>query len=326
MRRREFITLVGGAAAAWPPGARAQQRSTPVVGFLSSLSQAFTGHLIEAARRGLSEAGFTEGQNIEIEYRFADGEYDRLPKLASELVRRPVSIIIAAAPPAAFAAKTLTTTIPIVFVVGVDPVASGLVASLNRPGANATGMSLITGPLGQKRIEFLRMLLPKASAIAMLANPASPDAVPEIRDVQAVAQANNIAISMFNAGTLGETETAFAEIASAKPAALLVGSDPFFTQQAKHIAGLAAHYRLPTIYPFREFAAAGGLMSYGTSLSSAYRQAGLYAARILKGTKPADLPVMLPTTFELVINRMAAEALGLNIPDTLLAIANEVFE
>jgi putative tryptophan/tyrosine transport system substrate-binding protein len=325
VRRRDFITLLGSAAAAWPLAARAQQ-AMPVVGFLTALSEAETAYQIIPFRRGLSEGGFVEGRNVAIEYRFADGQYERLTTLAAEFVRRPVSLIVGAAPPAALAAKVATTTIPIVFIVGLDPVAAGLVASFNRPGGNATGISLVTGPLGQKRVEFLQEFMPKAAAIAMLVNPVSPDAVPEIRDVQAVAHASNVAIRIINASTAAEIESAFVALANSKPERLLVGSDPFFVLSRPQITALAAKLGVPTIYPFREFAAAGGLMSYGTSLAGAYREAGVYVSRILNGANPSDLPVLQPTKFELVVNLKTAKALGLEIPPTLLARADEVIE
>jgi putative tryptophan/tyrosine transport system substrate-binding protein len=274
----------------------------------------------------LSEAGFVEGQNLTIDYRFAEGQYDRLQGFAHELVRRPVSLIAAASPPAALAAKAATTTIPIVFVVGFDPVAAGLATSFNRPGGNATGIFLITALLGQKRLELVRDLNPKATAVAMLVNPVSPDAAPEIEDVQAAAQANNISIGVFNASTPPEIDAAFASIAEHKPDAFLCGSDPFFVIRRDQIIQHAARLKVPAIYPFREFPASGGLISYGTSLAGAYRQAGIYGGRILKGTKPADLPVLQPTTFELVLNLKTARVLGIDIPATLHARTDEVIE
>ena len=326
MRRRPFITLLGGAALAWPLAARAQQAAMPVVGFLSSVSQAQTGHMVAAFQRGLGETGWMDGRNVAIDYRFVDGQYDRLPALTSEMVRRPVSLLLAAGPPAALAAKVATTTIPIVFVVGFDPVGAGLVASFNRPGGNATGIAMMLGPLGQKRLELVRDLVPKASIVAMLANPLSPDAVPEIREVQAAAQANGLQLRMFNASTPGDIEAAFGSLAGQRPDALLIGGDPFYMARREDIVRLAARSGLVTVYPFREFTEAGGLISYGVSLANAYRQAGIYAGRILAGVKPGDLPVMQPTTFELVINLKVAKALGVDIPPTLHARSDEVIE
>jgi putative ABC transport system substrate-binding protein len=254
MRRREFIILLGGAAAAWPHAARAQQPTMPVIGYISTLSEAQTVRHLAAFRRGLSENGFTEGGNVRIEYRWAEGQYQRLPAMAAELVRRPVSLMLAQAPPAALAAKAATATIPIVFVVGFDPVGAGLVASLNHPGGNATGMTLISFLLGQKRLEILRDISPKASVIAMLANPLSPDAIPEIGSVQAGAQAMGLELAMFNASTASDIDVAFAAIAAQKPDALLVGTDPFFTNQRAEIVARAAGLKIPAIYPFREYA------------------------------------------------------------------------
>jgi ABC-type uncharacterized transport system substrate-binding protein len=325
MRRRKFITLLGGAAAALPLVVRAQP-AMPVVGWLHSASANFTKHFASTFRKGLSEAGYVEGQNVLIEYRHADGQYDRLPGLAGELVRRPVAAIVAGSPPAALAAKVATTSIPIVFVVGLDPIAAGLVASFNRPGGNATGITLITGPLAQKRLEILRELVPKAAKIAMLVNPISPDAAPEIRDVQAAAQANGLAIKLQNASTVSELDAAFGVLSDLRPDALLVGSDPFFVARSEEFAALTARAGIPAIYPFREATDAGGLISYGTSIPNAYRQAGIFAARILKGEKPAELPVQQPTKFELVINLKTAKALGLIVPPSLLSRADEVIE
>jgi ABC-type uncharacterized transport system substrate-binding protein len=323
--RREFIFL-GGAAAAWPVTARAQQSSTRVIGFLSSLSQTQTAHHVAAFRRGLSEVGFADGENIRIEYRFADGHYERLTSMAADLIGRQVSVIVTAGPPAALAVKTATTTVPIVFIVGLDPVAAGLVGSFNRPGGNATGFSLMAAPLAQKRLELLREIVPKTSLIAMLTNPVSPDAAPEIRDVQTAAKVNRIKLNIFNASSPSDLDAAFRSLAEGRADALIIGSDPFFTNQYREIATSAGRLAIPTIYPFREFAEAGGLISYGTNIARAFREAGVYAARILRGTDPADLPVVQPTTFELVINLKTAKALGLTVPDKLLALADEVIE
>jgi putative ABC transport system substrate-binding protein len=311
---------------AWPLAARAQQPARPVIGYLSSNSEAQVAHLLASFRRGLNEVGFTEGQNVVIEFRWAAGKFDQLSAMAADLVRRRVTLILAQAPPAAQAAKASTTTIPIVFVVGVDPVTAGLVASFNRPGGNATGMTLMNAPLGQKRLELLRELAPKAAVGAMLVNPVEPDAAPEIRDVQMAAQTIGLELKMFNASKPDEIDAAFAAIAAQRPEALVVGTGAFFVNRRREIVALAARLGAPAIYPFREYASDGGLISYGTSIASAYRQAGIYAGRILKGAKPADLPVMQPTTFELVINLKTAKALDLNVPDKLLALADEVIE
>jgi putative tryptophan/tyrosine transport system substrate-binding protein len=326
MNRRTFISLVGGAAMACPRAVRAQQPAMPVIGFLSSLSEAQTAHLVASLRRGMNEIGFAEGQNLAIEYRFADGQYERLPGMAADLIRRPVGLIVAAAPPAALAARTATTTVPIVFIVGLDPVAAGLVASFNRPGGNATGMTLITGPLGQKRLELLRELAPKTSVVSMLVNPVSPDAAPELRDVQTAAQANGLQLKIFNASTPDDLAAAFASLAGERSDALLVGSDPFFVIRRQEIVDAATRLGITTIYPFREFPEAGGLISYGTNIARAYREAGVYVGRILRGAKPADLPVVQPTAFELVINLKTAKAAGLDLPAMLLARADEVIE
>jgi putative ABC transport system substrate-binding protein len=274
----------------------------------------------------LSETGYVEGKTVAVEYRFADGQYDRVPAFAAEFVRRGLSLVLAAGPPAALAAKIATTTIPIVFIVGLDPVAAGLVASLNHPGGNATGMSLITGPLGQKRLEILRELAPKMKLIPMLVNATSPDALPELRDVQSAAQAMGLELQVVSARTPEEIDSAFATFAQQRPDALLIGSDPFLMIRREQVVAAAARLKVPTVYPFREFAAAGGLMSYGTNIANAYRQAGIYSGRILKGDKTADLPVMQPTTFELVINLKAAKELGIDLPATLHARSDEVIE
>ena len=325
--RREFITLLGGAAAAWPLAARAEQQSAmPVIGFLSSLSEPQTAHLVMALVRGLSEAGLVAGQSITINHHFAEGQYDRLPAFADEFVRQRVSLIVAAGPAAALAARAATTTIPIVFIVGFDPVADGLVASFSRPGGNATGIFLVTALVGQKRLEILRELNPKASAVALLVNPVSPDAPPEIKDVEAAAQANRISIKHFNASTPAEIDAAFTSITAQRPDGLLCGSDPFFVVRREQIITHVADLKIPAVYPFREFPASGGLISYGTSLAGAYRQAGIYAGRILKGSKPADLPVLQPTAFEMVLNLRTAQALDIDVPATLHARTDEVIE
>jgi ABC-type uncharacterized transport system substrate-binding protein len=325
MRRREFITLLGGAVAV-PVAARGQQSSMPVVGFLSAVSEAATVKHQVQFRRGLRETGFVPGQNVAIEYRWAEGQYDRLPGMAADLVRRKVDVIVTQAPPAALAARTATTTIPIVFAVGIDPVAAGLVESFNRPGGNATGSTLISGPLGQKRLEILRELVPKAKVVAMVVNPFSPDAPPEIRDVQAAARANGLQLRLLNASTAAELDAAFAALEAQRPDALLVGGDPFFLVQSRMIIERIERAGLVAVHAFREFTELGGLVSYGTSIANTYRQVGIYVGRILKGAKPADLPVLQPTTFELVINLKTAQAQGIDIPPSLHARADEVIE
>lgn len=325
MKRREFIILLGGTVA-WSLAARAQQSRPPVVGWLHSASAVFTVPLVAAFRKGLSEAGFGERQNVLIEYRHANGQYDRLSGMAGELARRHVDVIFAGSPPAALAAKVATTTIPIVFVVGLDPVAAGLVGSFNRPGGNATGITLITGPLAQKRLEILRELLPKAGNIVMIVNPNTPDAVPEIREVQAAAQVNGFQITTLNATTVADLDEAFKVLAGNRPDALLIGSDPFFVSRSEQFAKSASQAKIPTIYPFRESTDAGGLISYGTNIPNAYRQGGILTAQILKGEKASSLPVQQPTKFELVINLRAAKALGLTVPPSLLSRADDVIE
>jgi putative ABC transport system substrate-binding protein len=321
MRRREFMALLGGVAA-WPALAQAM----PVVGYLSAVSEAQVAPQLDAFRRGLSQSGFAEGRDVEITYRWAEGQYQRLPALAAELVNRPVALILAQAPPAALAAKAATANIPIVFVVGFDPVGGGLVADLKRPGGNATGMTLISDVLGQKRLELVRDLSPKATTVAMLVNPLSPDTAPEIRSIQAVAKTLGFQLVMFNAATPAEIDTAFDGIVKKRPDALLIGTDPFFLNQRIQIVGRASQLPVPTIYPFRDYATTGGLLSYGTNIANSYRQAGIYAGRILKGANPAELPVMQPTTFELVINLKAASSLRIDIPPTLHARSDELIE
>jgi putative tryptophan/tyrosine transport system substrate-binding protein len=325
MKRRDFFGVLGGAVCGWPIATHAQQ-AMPVIGWLSALSErAATQHLAMFSR-GLRENGFTPGSNVAIEARWADGQYDRLPTLAAELIRHPVNVILAQAPPAALAAKTATSTIPIVFVVGIDPVTAGLVASYSRPGGNATGSTLLMASLGQKRLEIVRELAPKASVVALLHNPYSPDAAPEIRDVQTAAQANRLQLRLINASNPAELDVAFAGLGAQRPDALLVGGDPFFLVQRHSIADKVARLGLPGVYAVREMVEAGGLISYGTSIPHSFRQAGIYVARILKGAKPAELPVMQPTTFELVINLKAAKTQGIEIPANLHARSDEVIE
>jgi putative ABC transport system substrate-binding protein len=298
----------------------------PTIGWLSSISERTAVSHLAQFRRGLGENGFVLGQNVSIEHRWSDGQYDRLPAMAAELVRRPVDLILGQGPPAALAAKAATSTIPIVFVVGIDPVSRGLVASYSRPGGNATGATLIMASLGQKRIELLRELVPKAFIVAMLVNPDSPDALPEIRDVQAAAQANNLQLRLINAKTPTEIDNAFASIAAQRPDALLVGGDPFYLVERQKIVDQVARVGLVAVYPIRDFADVGGLISYGTNIPNSYRQGGIYAGRILNGAKPADLPVVQPTTFELVINLKAAKAMNFDIPPLLHARSDDVIE
>ncbi len=325
MRRREFITLLGGVAT-WPLGARAQRPAMPVVGFLSGRSPGKSAAVVNAFRRGLAENGYVEGKDIAIEFRWADGRYDRLAALAAELVARQVEVIAATGGSVSgLAAKSATSTIPIVFSSGGDAVKLGLVASLNRPGGNVTGVNLVFGALGAKRLELLRSIVP-AAAIAMLVNPNYPSAASEVQDVEAAGRTLGLRISTFNARTESEFEPAFTALVEQKAAALLVADDPYLLSQRDRIVQLAARYGVPAMYITRDFADAGGLMSYGPSIIDAYRLVGVYTGRILKGEKPADLPVVQPTKFDLVINLKTARALELTIPDKMLALADEVIE
>jgi putative tryptophan/tyrosine transport system substrate-binding protein len=325
VRRREFIALLGGAAAAWPLAARAQQPAMPVIGFLDG--QSFDLHLMTAFRQALKEAGYIEGRSVAIYFRSADGQTDRLVTLAGDIVGRRVAVIVTTGGgAAALAAYAATTTIPIVFVNGVDPVSSGLVMSLNRPGGNATGVYIFQQVLEGKRLGLLRELVPSAASIAVLLNPTNANFQTQLRGVQDAARDLGQQVSILSANTEREIDVAFATVAQSGARALLVGSDPFFGSERDQVIALAARHAIPAIYEGREFATAGGLASYGTSLADAYRQAALYAGRILKGEKPADLPIVQPTKFEFVINLKTAKTLGLDVPPGLSASADEIIE
>jgi putative tryptophan/tyrosine transport system substrate-binding protein len=327
MKRREFITLLGSAAAGWPLAARAQQPTMPVIGFLSSRSPTESASVVAEFRQGLSEVGYVVGQNVEIAFRWADGQYDRLPALAADLARRQVALIFATGGnPAVFAAKAATATIPIVFITGSDPVETRLVTSLNHPGGNLTGVSLFTSFLVPKRLELLRKLVPTATTIAFLVNPDNSNAQRDTRIAQATAGSFGQQLVVLRAGTENDIDTAFAALVQQRADALVVNTDAFFLGRRNQLVALAARHAVPTIHDLREFAAAGGLMSYGTNLADAYRQSGTYVGKILKGEKPANLPVVQPTKFDLVINLKTATALDLTIPRALLAAATEMIE
>ena len=325
MKRRAFIMLLGGAAT-WPLAARSQQAAMPVIGFLYSGSPGTTSKELVIFRQALAEAGYVEGRTVAVEYRWAEGQYDQLPALAAELVRRQVAVVVAVPIPAALAAKAATTTIPIVFSAAGDPVKLGLVDSLARPGGNATGVNFFQAELGAKQLGLLRELLPTAARIGLLVNPANANVEGVTKDVEAAASAIGVQIDVLGASDSREIEAAFATLVRNKAAALLVGADSFFFNRRLQLAILAARHTIPAVYFNREFAEAGGLMSYGTSLTEVYRQLGVYTGRILKGSKPADLPVVQSTKFEFVINLLTARALGLEIPSVLLARADEVIE
>jgi putative ABC transport system substrate-binding protein len=325
--RREFITLVGSAAAAWPLAVRAQQAGVPVIGWLGSTSPAPTSYILLAFRRGLNEVGYIDGQNVAIEYRWAEGRYDRLSALAADLVRRQVAVIVLGSTAAALAVKAATETIPVVFVIGTDPVKAGLVASLNRPGGNLTGASILHIEVTPKRLELLHELAPSATTVALLVNPTNPFAAPETRETQVAAGTLGLRLNILNASSETEIDHAFAALVEERAGALLVGADPLFqTSLRDQLVALAARHHVPAIYGYRETTAAGGLMSYGTSISDAWRLVGIYTGRILNGDKPADLPVQQSTKLELVINLKTAKSLGLDVPATLLARADEVIE
>jgi putative tryptophan/tyrosine transport system substrate-binding protein len=328
MRRREFITLVGGGAAAWPLAARAQQRALPVVGYLSARTPADSVEVLAEFRRGLGEMGFVEGQNVAIEYRWIEGRYDRLPEMVADLVRRQVAVIaIPNTTSSALAAKAATQTIPVVFNIGSDPVAVGLVASLSHPGRNVTGIAMLQIAVTAKRLELLRELVPTASSIAFLVNPGNPGfANAETKEVQEAARVLGVNLQVLNASNSSEIDAAFATLVQQQAGALLVGGDVFYISRTVQLVTLAARHAIPTIYAYLEQGAAGGLMCYGAGLASTQRSVGVYTGRILKGEKPADLPVQQVTKLQLVINMKTAKALGLEVPPTLLGRADEVIE
>ena len=323
--RRELLAALGGAVAAWPLAARAQQPRVPVIGYLHSASPEPYSSMMAAFRHGLAEAGYVDGQNVTIDYRWAEGQFDRLPALAAELVaHRPAVLVAGGGDVSAVAAKAATTTVPIVFTIGADPVGSGLVSNLSRPSGNLTGVTFFTITLGPKRLEMLRELQPKAGKIAMLVNPKSLN--PDAKEVQEAARALGQSVHVLDAASEGELDTAFRSLAQERDDALIVVSNPLFTSRREQIVTLANYQRIPAIYPLREYVASGGLVSYGASIKDAYRQSGVYAGRLLKGAKPSDLPVVQSSKLELVINHQTARMLGLTVPPTLLATADEVIE
>jgi putative ABC transport system substrate-binding protein len=327
MRRREFITLLGGATSAWPLMARAQDAARPLIGYLSARSREDTSHLIEAFRGGLAENGYVEGSSVSIEYRFALGQYDKLAEMARDFVHRRVAVIASTGGEnAAFAAKTSTSSIPIVFVVGGDPVKQGLAASYNRPGGNATGIVLFAQQLEPKRLGLMRELVPQVSTIGFLLNPSFSPAQRQLLEIEEAARHLNLAIHVLRADTDREIDAAFETVTQQRIPALSVAASPFFDTRRDKLVALATRNAVPTIFHFREFVEAGGLMSYGINFSEAYRQAGVYTGRVLKGARPGDLPIMQATKFELLINMKTARALGLKVPDNLLSIADRVIE
>jgi putative ABC transport system substrate-binding protein len=327
MRRRDFIKVITGSAAAWPLAAGAQQAAMPVIGWLSARSPAEAASVLQAFRQGLGQVGYFEGKNVTIEYRWAEGRYDQLPALAAELVSRQVTVIAATGgEPSPLAAKAATTTIPIVCTLGGDPVEAGLVASLNRPGGNLTGTTIMAVEMGPKRLDLARQLVPNATAVAMLINPRFPTASAEAREVQNAARPVGIQINLVKASTESEIDKAFTTVVEQKTGALIIGTDPFLLGQRDQLVRLAERYMLPTIYFLREFVEAGGLMSYGPNIANGYRQAGVYAGLILNGANPATLPIVRPTQFLLYLNIKTAKTLSLQIPPLLLALADEVIE
>jgi putative tryptophan/tyrosine transport system substrate-binding protein len=326
MRRRTFITLLGGAAV-WPLAARAQQQPMPVMGFLASASAEGYAYVLPWVREGLSLTGYVEGRNLAIEYRWADYQFDRLPALAANLVQRPVAVIFATGGVvSAIAAKSATTTIPIVFAQGSDPIRYGLVASLNRPGGNVTGVTFYNSALGPKRIGLLREVVPKTTVFAVLINPNNPNAIPDTTEMQEAGRSIGVTVEVVQAGNDRELDDAFAKAVQLRAGALIVHIDALFQARDKQIVALAAKYAIPTMYSTRQFTPLGGLISYGTDPADVYRQAGTYAGRVLRGEKPAELPVLQPTKFELVVNLRTAKALGLKIPESFLLLADEVIE
>jgi putative tryptophan/tyrosine transport system substrate-binding protein len=326
IRRREFIFILGGAAAAWPLAARAQQPAMPVIGYLYSGAPEPSAHLVAAFRKGLSETGYVEGENVAIYYRWAHGQYERLPALAAELIHRPVAVLAATSTPAALAAKAATTTVPTVFTTAANPVELGLVASLSRPGGNITGATQLNVEIGPKLLQLVRELIPTATVVGLLVNPTNPTAGTLSRDLAAAARTLRLELHVLHASMEQHLDEGFATLAQRRASALVIVADAFFNSRSEKLIALAASHRLPVIYGLSEYVSAGGLISYASSFAEAYRQAGQYAGRILKGEKPADLPVIQSTKFDLVINLKTAKSLGIEIPPTLLALADEVIE
>jgi putative tryptophan/tyrosine transport system substrate-binding protein len=325
LRRRDLIALFG-AAAGWPLAARGQPAANPVIGFLNGASSDLSAHLVRPFHEGLGEAGFVDGRNVTIEFRWANGQYDRLPALAADLVRRQVTVIAATSTPTGLPAKAATSTIPIVFVTGSDPVELGLVASMNRPGGNLTGVTTLAVELGQKRMELLHELVPKATLIAALVNPTGPNLETVLRDLRGAARTLGLPLHILHASSERDFDTVFANLAQLRAGALVIGTDTFFNSRSPQIAALTVRHAVPAIYQYREFAAAGGLLSYAGSITDAYRLAGVYTGRVLKGEKPADLPVQRSTKAELFVNRKTAKRLGITIPQSILLRADEVID